>query len=204
MIAFLSGKILDKASQTLVLDVGGVGYEIFCPATTLNACGDIGSHHVFYVYSQYRADSVSLFGFLNRQDKELFLWLIKVDSVGPKSALNIMSATSTLELAELINEGQVAELAKLPKISKKTAEHLVVKLKGKLDELLLGAPTLSPAAVKTTEARKLKTEAQTALSHLGYKPYDVEKTLSAFDDDVWSQDLQSIIRHALNELSGQG
>ncbi|MBK9293278.1 MAG: Holliday junction branch migration protein RuvA [Oligoflexia bacterium] len=204
MISWLKGQVLEKADFSVTLIVQNVGYEVFCSLRTVSI---LEREAELYVYTHYKADGVSLYGFLTKQEKELFLSLIKVDSVGPKSALNILSAAPVDELIELIEDADVVTLSKLPKISKKTAEHLVVKLKGKLSELVLlkqnsnELKTLNkPSKIK--QAHKLRAEAQSALTHLGFKSHDVEKVLSDIDSETWSQDLQTIIRSALNDLSG--
>ena len=206
MIAYLNGKLIEKRDAAVVIDVNGVGYEVACSARTLEHFGELGSASQIFVHTHYKADGVALFGFLATAERSLFLSLIKVDSVGPKSALNIMSAAPWDELVHYIEDGDVAGLSKLPKISKKTAELVVVKLKGKLGELLISAPPASASALrapsKTSEARKKRSEAQTALGHLGYRPADVDRALENLDADAWSGDLQTVIRHALNDLSG--
>ena len=170
-----------------------------------------GGQCQLYVHTQYRSDGASLFGFVSPQEKSLFLSLIKVDSVGPKSALNIMSAAAWDELVQLIEDGDIQSLSRLPKISKKTAEHVVVKLKGKLSEIFVsdaigvsvdGAQSGAKPISRQAELRKMRTEAQTALSHLGYRPQDVDRTLDAMNEEVWGRDLQAVIRQALNDLSG--
>lgn len=204
MISWLKGKVLEKIDFSVTVDVQNVGYEVFCSSRTVEALND---HVELFIYTHYKADGAALYGFLSRQEKELFLSLIKVDSVGPKSALNILSAAPCEELIDLIEEGDVSSLSKLPKISKKTAEHVVVKLKGKLSELVLlqnsstaAKPDAKPR--KSQIVNKLRTEAQSALTHLGYKPHEVDRVLTDIDAEIWNQDLQTIIRSALNDLSG--
>lgn len=208
MIAYLSGKVIEKKDNVVVIDTRGVGYEVFCAPQTMARLPDVGGTSQLHVHTQYRSDGASLFGFTTRQEKSLFLSLIKVDSVGPKSALTIMGSAPWDELVQLIEEGDVTGLSKLPKISKKTAEHVVVKLKGKLSEILLEAAEQegSRTGVARTENRQkfkqMRQEAQTALSHLGFRSQDVEKTLDDLDESAWTGDLQAVIREALNDLAG--
>lgn len=199
MIAYLRGKILSKADNSVVIDAQGVGYEVACSPQVVSVLGEVGFDGELHIHTHYKSDGAALFGFTTQQEKTLFLSLIKVDSVGPKSALNILSAAPCEEIVGLIEDGDVAGLSKLPKISKKTAEHLVVKLKGKLGEIIL---TSGPVVAKVSGQRRLRTEAMTALSHLGFKPQDVERTLSDLAEEIWLGDLQSVIRLALNDLSG--
>jgi holliday junction DNA helicase RuvA len=204
VIAYLNGKIVEKKDSSVVVDTQGVGYEVFCSPNTMARLSDVGGSCQLYVHTQYRADGAALFGFVTTQEKSLFLSLIKVDSVGPKSALNIMAAAPWDELIHHIEDGDVSALSKLPKISKKTAEHLVVKLKGKLTEILLesgGEPT-KPRTELRQKLKQMRGEAQTALSHLGFRTQDVERALDDLDEEIWNGDLQEVIRHALNDLSG--
>jgi Holliday junction DNA helicase RuvA len=199
MIASLSGKVIEFFENSLVVDVQGVGYEVTVSPQVCESFRKVGAQCRLFIHAHYKTDGVSLYGIGSSLEKQLFLQLIKVDSVGPKSALNILSAAPLADLVQFIEEGDVATLSKLPKISKKTAEHLVVKLKGKLGSLNLNVVS---GARPVSQARQNRSEALIALSHLGYKAQDVERALSAFDDDVWKLDLESIIRRALNQLSG--
>jgi holliday junction DNA helicase RuvA len=207
MIAWLNGTLIDRKDQAVILDVNGVGYEVFCARNTIDALGTVGSPCRLHIHTQYRSESIALFGFVSTGEKNLFLSLIKVDSVGPKSALNIMSGAPWTDLVGFIEEGDVAQLAKLPKVSKKTAEHLVVKLRGKLADLFFvedkeTGGKLSERREKTSGARKLKLEAQTALTHLGYKPAEIDRALNDLKEEMWTGELQAVLRHALQSLSG--
>src|ERR1017187_1299237 len=137
MIAYLKGPVLDKSESAIVTDAQGVGYEVSCSPRTLVSLPSPGQRVELFIHTHYKSDGAALFGFATREEKELFLMLIKVDSVGPKSALNILSAAPWMELIDLIEIGDTTSLSKLPKISKKTAEHLVVKLKGKLQNIVI-------------------------------------------------------------------
>jgi Holliday junction DNA helicase RuvA len=197
MIGYLHGVVVQKSANHVVINVQGVGYEVFCTPQILEVF-ELQRPISLFIHTHYKSDGVALYGFPTSQEKDLFLSLIKVDSVGPKSALNILGAAQWEDTVSLIEEGDVTGLSKLPKISKKTAEHLVVKLKGKLGDLL----SIAAPKSKNTEVRKLRLEASTALGHLGFKPQDVERTLGNLDDEAWQGDLQLVIRHALNHLAG--
>jgi len=215
MIAYLNGKLFEKRDTAVVIDVQGVGYEVFCSPGTIVRLGDVGNGCQLFIHTQYRTDGASLFGFASTQEKALFLSLIKVDSVGPKSALNIMAGGPWEDLVQLIEDGDVTALSKLPKISRKTAEHLVVKLKGKLSDIFLSAEAapgvtgraaeeIKTRRIQGSSQRKMRSEASTALTHLGYRSTDVERALEGLSEEAWSGDLQTVIRHALNDLSGGG
>ncbi len=206
MIGMLSGKVFEKNDQSVIVDVLGVGYEVFCSTKTVEALGEKDSIVTLHVHSHYNTNGTSLFGFFSKPEKELFLWLIKVDSVGPKSALNILSAAPWMEIVELVEDGNSQALSKLPKISKKTAEHVVVKLKGKLSALALHSESPTDTAPrppsKSATTRKIRGEAQTALVHLGFKSFEVERVLDELTEDIWTLDLETVIRSALSDLSG--
>lgn len=204
MIAFLEGTIVEKSDQAVIVQAGGVGYEVACTPVTLQGMGEEVSPVRLFVHTHYKNDGVALYGFNASEEKRLFLHLLKVDSVGPKSALNILQAAPLLQLVELIHSGDTNALAKLPKISKKLAEHLSVKLKGKL-ESLRGQPlseTFSDDIDLLSKITALRAEARGALSHLGFKGADVDKALDQLKDEVWSTNLEEVIREALGTMRG--
>lgn len=203
MIALLTGKIKDKDDHCVVLDVAGVGYEVFVSARSMIGLGDLEQNQTLFIYTHYKSEGATLFGFLSKLEKLLFLALIKVDSVGPKTALSILSAAESGELIDLIEHGDVSGLAALPKISKKMAEHVVVKLKGKLSALMLtqesaGTPTRGPRG----EGQRLRREAQAVLINLGYKTFEADRVLNEFDETIWTQGLEDVVRAALSQLGG--
>jgi Holliday junction DNA helicase RuvA len=205
VIAFLKGRIIDHFDHGIVLDVSGVGYEVFCSQLTLDSIQGNQNVIQLFVYTQYRSEGVSLFGFLSPQEKELFLNLIKVDTVGPKSALNIISGAPWQDLVHMIEAEDITQLSKLPKISKKTAELVVVKLKSKLKDLSLATqqtPSAKPQ-YKPTKDRKLKDEVSSALVHLGYRTPDIERVLDQVEEDFWTDGMEAVVRRALSGLSGQ-
>lgn len=200
MIAWLEGKLIQKNDLQAIVNVQGVGYEVFCSARTIEVLSEAVTLHI---YTHYKADGAALFGFLTQAEKDLFLNLIKVDSVGPKSALNILSAAPWEDIVDLIEAGDVGSLSRLPKISKKTAEHVVVKLKGKLGELLITSQASATAKPRVVGASaQMRKQAQTALTNLGYKTHEVERALDGLSSEAWLTDIQSVIRFALNDLSG--
>lgn len=189
MIARLQGNIVERNLESVVVDVGGVGYEVFCSSVTL---ADVQNETrvLFWIYTSVREDAITLFGFSSHAEKEMFTSLLKVNGVGPKMALKILSASRLQQLAEIIESGDVAALSKLPKVGKKTAEQLVVTLKGKL------GVTSSAAVVSSTG----KQEIASALVNLGYRPQEVEKVVAQMPADI---DLQTGLRQGLTILSQQ-
>lgn len=174
MIAYLRGRIQEASIEAVVLDVEGVGYELFCP---LNVVADLQSQRgqtaEFFISTQVREDAINLYAFPTRKQKQLFITLLKVNGVGPKMALNILSGTNETELVRLIETEDVKGLSKLPKVGKKTAEQIILTLKGKLvhatDQESLPAPSGTSA------------EIMSALVNLGFRPADVDKVVSEMD-----------------------
>lgn len=137
MISRISGKLIEKQPTYVVIDVNGIGYEIFISTQTFYALDEINENITLFIQSIVREDSYSLFGFINNQEKDLFRLLIKINGIGPKVALSILSVVSRLEFIELIINGNIKRLSSIPGIGKKTAERLILELKDKLEKINL-------------------------------------------------------------------
>jgi Holliday junction DNA helicase RuvA len=196
VIGFLRGKIIDRASETLILDVSGVGYELTCSLNTLDDFALTADVQIF-VHTHVREDAINLFGFSSLLEKQMFLSLMKVNGVGPKMAVKILSSAPLPRLLEMIEAGDVKGLSTLPKVGKKTAEQLILTLRGKLV-----LEDTAPSAVAGSVARKpkVKEEITSALVNLGFRLPEVEKVVAAIAPDL---DLQQGIRQGLQALSGQ-
>lgn len=189
MIAFLSGEVHSVSEDGLILNVQGVGYEVTCTPQVLNAAVS-GAALSLDIYTQVRDDAIQLYGFFNRAEKSLFLSLIKVNGIGPKSALQIVSAAPIARITELINEGNAKGLSELPKIGKKTAEQIVLTLKGKL---VSADPVTANSA-----AKNIRGEIVSALVHLGFRLADVEKVVERMPHNI---DLENGVRQGLGALT---
>lgn len=194
MIAYLRGKIQDVQADAIVLDVQGVGYEMLCPLSVLGEFhGRRGQTGEFWISTQVREDSITLFGFSTPALKQLFITFLKVNGVGPKMALNILSGATRDELVRLIETDDVKGLSKLPKVGKKTAEQIILTLKGKLvsaqDDELLPAPSGTSA------------EIMSALVNLGFRPADVEKAVSQLSKET---NFEDGVRQGLSRLTSVG
>ncbi|ELV07318.1 Holliday junction ATP-dependent DNA helicase RuvA [Wohlfahrtiimonas chitiniclastica SH04] len=174
MIARLKGLIWEKMPPNIViLDVGGVGYEIEVPVSTFSMLPKAGESTTLEIQNIVREDASLLYGFYTQAEKEAFRLLIKVSGIGPKSAIVILSGLSVSELYEVISSEDVARLTRVPGIGKKTAERLIVELKDKIKGLSLGVDLFNgqtPMADPTTDA-------VLALATLGYKQSDAEKMI---------------------------
>ncbi|ASF45245.1 Holliday junction branch migration protein RuvA [Methylovulum psychrotolerans] len=195
MIGFLRGKLVHKAPPLIVLDVQGVGYEIEAPMTTFYDLPLIGADITLHTHLVVREDAHSLFGFLKEADRALFRTLIKVNGVGPKLALTILSGQSAEEFHRSIENNDTQALVRLPGVGKKTAERLVIELRDRLPTL--GDTSVSTAASPSAApvAAHPKQEAISALCSLGYKPADASKMVQAVNAE--GKSCEDIIRLAL-------
>ncbi|PJG83739.1 Holliday junction branch migration protein RuvA [Caviibacterium pharyngocola] len=180
MIGRLKGVIIEKQPPEILLDVQGVGYELLLPMTSFYDLPEIGQETVLFTHLAIREDAHLLFGFSHKQDRTLFRELIKTNGVGPKLALAILSAMSVAEFAYAIEREELSKLVKIPGVGKKTAERLLVELKGKFKGVSQGdffvESTHLPSAVRQESGVSVQLEdAVAALIALGYKQADAEK-----------------------------
>ena len=157
MIARLRGKLAEKEPARVVIDVGGVGYEVFIPTTTFTAMPNAGAEVSLDIHTHVREDALSLYGFSSRQERRVFERLISISGIGPKLAVTILSGGSVEGLVGAIRRGDLARLTSIPGVGKKTAERIVVELKDKLQEF-----TEEPAKPV------VETDVLSALENLGY------------------------------------
>ncbi len=194
MIGFLRGKLAHKAPPFLLLDVQGVGYEIEAPMTTFYDLPLVGAEITLHTHVVIREDAHSLFGFLKEADRAMFRTLIKVNGVGPKLALTILSGQSAEEFQRCIRDNDTQGLIRLPGVGKKTAERLVIEMRDRLPDL--GAPPgPNTALTPTPVAAHPKQEAISALCSLGYKPIDANKMVQHINAE--GKSCEDIIRLAL-------
>jgi len=175
MIARLKGTVLESTPLLVVLEAGGVGYEVHIPVTTAERVPAIGKECSLFIHSVYREDSATLYGFATRDDRDFYRLLIeKVSGIGPKIGISMLSRMSTDLLRSAIASADVALLSKCPGIGKKTAERLVIELK---DKVGLVASNNSPAAGELSAAAEPSAfqDAVGSLMTLGYKPADADK-----------------------------
>ncbi|MDD1611229.1 MAG: Holliday junction branch migration protein RuvA [Methylococcaceae bacterium] len=188
MISFLRGKLVAKAPPLLVLDVHGVGYEIEAPMTTFYELPALGVEITLHTHLVIREDSHSLFGFATEADRTLFRTLIKVNGVGPKLALTILSGQSAEQFHQCIHDNDIQALVRLPGVGKKTAERLVIEMRDRL-------PNLGETTTLMPIVGNAKQEAVSALCSLGYKPLDASKMVQGIHTE--GKSCEDIIRMAL-------
>lgn len=189
MIGRLSGIIAEKTPPQVVIDVAGVGYEVDVPMSTFFNLGGLGERAVLLTHLVVREDAHQLFGFLTQEERATFRLLIKISGIGPKMALGLLSGLSVAELAQAVSRQEAGRLTKVPGIGKKTAERLLLELKGKL-----GADLALPATV----ASDAQADILQALVALGYSEKDAAAALKALPPDVGVSDG---IKLALKKLS---
>jgi holliday junction DNA helicase RuvA len=188
MIGFLQGQVLRRESDCLILLVSGVGYEVHSSPAILSQFS-VGQEADLWIYTQVRDDAIQLFGFKSLDEKELFLALIKVNGVGPKSAMQILGAGGVEHIMDLINSGDAKGLSALPKVGKKTAEQIVLTLRGKL---------VAISDDRISEPQSVRSEVVSALVNLGFRLPDVERAVERLQRPL---ELESGIRDGLKFLT---
>lgn len=192
MIGLLRGIILQKQAPELLLDVGGVGYELLASLTTFIDLPAIDTEVTLYTHLIVREDAHTLYAFSSIEERALFRVLLKVNGVGPKMALAIVSGMTANEFSQRVHANDVAGLTKLPGVGKKTAERLIIEMRDRLPEPSgqLEADISIPAS-----ARIMEEEATEALLALGYKPAQASKMVSKYSSDGLS--VEELVRKAL-------
>ncbi|NOT86241.1 MAG: Holliday junction branch migration protein RuvA [Methylococcaceae bacterium] len=198
MIGFLRGKLAAKMPPWLTVDVQGVGYELEAPMTTFYLLPAVGEEVTLYTHLVVREDAHALFGFATLADRVLFRALIKVNGVGPKLALTLLSGLSAEAFQQCIQNNDMQVLVRLPGVGKKTAERLVIEMRDRLPSLGDVAATAgSPVAGSSPVPLMVnpKQEAISALCSLGYKPPDASRMVQALDAS--NKSCEDLIRLAL-------
>jgi Holliday junction DNA helicase RuvA len=190
MIGFLRGVLRDKQPPGLLLDVQGVGYEVNAPMTTFYDLPAVGETITLFTHLAVREDAHTLYGFSKLSDRTLFRTLIKVNGVGAKMALTILSGMDAGSFAACVQVGDTAALVKLPGVGKKTAERLVVEMRDRLADWDTGGAAQGAAASPPADVANPVEEAVSALIALGYKPQDASRMVRAVDTrDVTTEEI---------------
>jgi len=200
VIGFLRGRLAAKHPPVLLLDVGGVGYEIEAPMSTFYGLPAVGADIMLHTHLVVREDAHILFGFGTERERSLFRELIKISGVGPRIALGILSGASVDEFHRCVEAQDAASLTRIPGVGRKTAERLIIEMRDRLKALATGqtfevrGPTGTGATAPSPQA-----EAFSALVALGYKPPEVTRLLQKVDPSVTTT--EELIRHALRATS---
>lgn len=192
MIGCLRGRILHRQPPHLLIDVQGVGYEVEAPMSTFYDLPDTGAEVLLHTHLVVREDAHILFGFGTETERRLFRALIRVNGVGPRLALTILSGVSVDSFVRSVRDNDTAALTRLPGIGRKTAERLVVEMRDRLDD----AASIGGAGMDSMNPRA---EALSALVSLGYKPQEASRMLQAIPEAAISS--EEIIRRALQNAA---
>jgi Holliday junction DNA helicase RuvA len=196
MIGRLRGILADKKPPFLLLDVNGVGYELEAPMGTIFQLPEAGATVTLHTHLVVRDDAHLLFAFATEAERTLFRTLIKVNGVGAKLALTILSGISADEFARCVHESDTASLVRLPGVGKKTAERLIIEMRDRLDDWQ-PSPALPGVGVAPVPATDSVKDALSALLALGYKPPEASRLISKLDTE--GLDSEAIIRAALKQ-----
>ena len=203
MIGRLRGEIAEKKAPYLLLDVNGVGYELEAPLSTFFHLPDKGQSVTLYTHLVVRDDAHVLYAFAGEAERSLFRSLLKVNGVGAKMALGILSGMSSEEFFQCVQSEDIAALVRLPGIGRKTAQRLVVEMRDRLDKLEL-SPSLGKPAISGTGSGRPVTpvsDAIAALTALGYRPQDASSMVKAVESS--GQTSEELIRAALQAAAKQ-
>lgn len=198
MIGRLRGTIIEKQPPKVLIEVGGVGYEVFMPMTCFYELPDNGQEVIVLTHFVVREDAQILYGFNQEQERELFRELIKVNGVGPKLALAILSGMSAQQFISAVEQGEIKTLVKLPGVGTKTAERLIVEMKDRLKrfaEQLSPISTVIEANSVKKSSNQIESEAVSALIALGYKPQEASRIINKVI--LPDMDCETLIREAL-------
>jgi holliday junction DNA helicase RuvA len=196
MIGRLTGKIISKQPPQLLIDVQGVGYEVDASMSTFYQLPDLGLEVTLHTHMVVREDAQLLYGFASESERALFRNLIKINGVGPKLAITILSGMSVDEFIICVQDGDAAALVRIPGIGKKTAERLIVELRDRLKDYDVQASASPSLAVSSTgSSHSPVSEAVSALVALGYKPQEASRMVRSINAD--GLDTQEIIRLSL-------
>ncbi|QPJ60380.1 MAG: Holliday junction branch migration protein RuvA [Candidatus Nitronauta litoralis] len=196
MIALLKGTLIEKTPEVVIVDAGGVGYEVFIPLSTFYDLPAPGAPATLHIHTRLREDSLRLFGFFSLQEKQIFEVLIGINKVGPKLALAILSGLPFQELWAAVSSNDVARLSAIPGVGKKTAERLALELRDKL-----AAPVGQQGEAAPVSSNPMRDDALSALINLGYKKPDAEKALDRLNEKGTTDSIETLIRDSLNLLS---
>ncbi|GGM05679.1 Holliday junction branch migration protein RuvA [Pseudomonas asuensis] len=200
MIGRLRGSLAEKQPPHVIIDVNGVGYELEVPMTTLYRLPSLGELVTLHTHLVVREDAHLLYGFFEKRERELFRELIRLNGVGPKLALALMSGFEVDELVRCVQAQDASALVKIPGVGKKTAERLLVELKDRF-KAWESLPSIAPLVMEATAGKAVitaETDAVSALVSLGFKPQEASRAVSAVAEEGLSS--EDLIRRALKGM----
>jgi holliday junction DNA helicase RuvA len=200
LIGRLTGRIVDDgADGMLVVDVGGVGYEVMVPLGTVGRLAPVDGVVTLYVHTHVREDALLLYGFATLDDRAAFRLLTGISAIGPKIAMSILGSLSLSELAVAVTRGETARLTKIPGVGKKTAERIALELKDKLlgPKVALTMPNAAAIPANAAKAELI----HGALTRMGFRPAEAERAIASLGSRVESAPIGELVRDALAVLS---
>ena len=203
MIAQLSGKLVQKQPNTVIIDVGGVGYDVTIPVSTFYELGEPGSDVSLKIHTHVREDALQLFGFWTAREKELFLKLTSVSGVGPKLAITMLSGMPAGELINAITNNDLVRLTSIPGVGRKTAERVVVELRDKLAVISLESREADRKAAHELAPGEtaVRDDTISALMALGYPKAIAERAVSFALREEGERTIEAVLKRALRRLS---
>jgi len=203
LIAHITGKLIHKQPNAIIVDVGGVGYELTVPLSTFYDLGEAGTEVSLRVHTHVREDALQLFGFRTEREKKLFLLLVSVSGIGPKLAVTVLSGLSAEELVQAIRAGNLAKLVGIPGVGKKTAERMLLELKDKAAAILPPgleeASSAGGAVAQTGDA--MREDVISALVNLGYQKAQAEKAVGTVLKDSPDANFTTTLKQSLRTLA---
>ena len=193
MIAKIHGTLERKVPGEVIINVGGVGYQVFIPLSVFYRLPEVGGAVSLYIHTHLREDALQLFGFLEHEEKQVFLFLNSVTGIGPKLAINILSGIPAEELARALKEGDQPRLVSIPGVGKKLAERMIVELR---DKFL----TMPAEEMGRSDGSQPMRDAISALVNLGYRQGDAEKSVREITRNG-EKTLAEVLKEALRRLS---
>jgi len=205
MIAHLSGTLLSKQATSVIVDVGGVGYEVSIPLSTFYELEDTGANVQLRIYTHVKEDALQLYGFKTARERELFINFISVSGIGPKLGIALLSGMSAEELIASIKTNNLARLTLIPGVGRKTAERLIVDLREKMTALAAAQVEeqtgAKPSAVSASPEDTVRSDALSALLNLGYQRSSAEKAIDAALSEGGEMTVESVLRRGLRKLA---
>jgi holliday junction DNA helicase RuvA len=200
MIAQIKGLLSQKSTNAIIIDNGGIGYEVVTPLSTFYALPEEGIEVTLQIYTHVREDAFILFGFMTELEKTIFKLLISVSGIGPKLGVNILSGIGPQELLDAISSGDIAKLQSIPGIGKKTAERLALELKDKALKVR-GERDVQPNLMSVRQNRGIFDDALSALVNLGYPSKASNNAVEKAFTNVKEITLENVIKEALRLLA---
>jgi Holliday junction DNA helicase RuvA len=198
MIGRLTGVLAAKRAPQILVDCHGVGYEADVSMTTYYQLPEVGEQVSVWTHLQIKDDAHTLIGFTTEQERKLFRQLIRVNGVGPKMALTILSGTDSHEFAQCVSQNDIVTLTRLPGVGRKTAERLIIEMRDKVDDLIADNVVIDDGGLTLSSAPSNKNEAIEALQALGYKSGDAEKMIKQAEQTTdLEMSASALIRKAL-------